>query len=157
VCVSALTVASCVSARAANAGALPPDLSLITKARHGGADYVFALLTGYRVPPKGVEVPPSLHYNPYFPGGGIAMAQKLYDDVVEYDDGTPQTQSQYAKDVTEFLAWLSEPELEERKRMGLKFMTVCTLLLLPALYVKRFKYSVIKSRVIKLVEPKNWK
>jgi len=144
-------------ARAANAGALPPDLSVITKARHGGADYVFALLTGYRTAPKGLEVPGGLYYNPYFPGGGIAMAQKLFDDAVEYDDGTPQTQSQYAKDVSEFLAWLGEPELEDRKRTGFKFLAVMTLLLFPALYVKRFKYSVIKTRVVKFVEPKNWK
>jgi ubiquinol-cytochrome c reductase cytochrome c1 subunit len=147
----------CHSARAANAGALPPDLSVITKARHGGADYVFALLTGYRTAPKGLEVPGGLYYNPYFPGGGIAMAQKLFDDAVEYDDGTPQTQSQYAKDVSEFLAWLGEPELEDRKRTGFKFLAVMTLLLFPALYVKRFKYSTLKTRVVKFVEPKNWK
>lgn len=142
-------------ARSANAGALPPDLSLITKARHSGPDYVFALLTGYREAPEGYEVGEGLHYNPYFPGGGIAMAQALYEDVVEYDDGTPGSPAQYAKDVTEFLAWVAEPETEQRKRMGLKFMLVCGLLLVPALYYKRFKYSVIKNRVVKFVKPKD--
>eukprot|EP00835_Amoeboradix_gromovi_P006109 NODE_662_length_5423_cov_0.101991.p4 type:complete len:202 gc:universal NODE_662_length_5423_cov_0.101991:3172-2567(-) len=76
------------AARAANAGAYPPDLSLIVKARHGGDDYVYSLLTGYSDPPAGVEVREGLHYNPYFPGGAIAMAQNIYDEVVEYDDGT---------------------------------------------------------------------
>jgi len=140
-------------ARAANEGALPPDLSLITKARHAGPDYIFALLTGYRNQPKGVETPEGLYYNPYFPGGGIAMPQKLYEDVVEYDDGSPQTPSQYAKDLVEFLAWVAEPEAEERKRMGAKFLLVCGLVAMPALYMKRFKYSLIKTRQVRFVEP----
>ena len=76
------------AARAANAGAYPPDLSLIVKARHGGDNYVYSLLTGYADPPAGVEVREGLHYNPYFPGGAIAMAQNIYDEVVEFDDGT---------------------------------------------------------------------
>ncbi|KAJ1516472.1 cytochrome c1, partial [Coelomomyces lativittatus] len=79
------------AARAANAGAYPPDLSLIVKARHGGADYLFSLLTGYHDPPPGIEVRPGLNYNPYFPGGAIGMAQSIYDDVVEYDDGMGNT------------------------------------------------------------------
>ena len=75
------------AARAANAGAYPPDLSLIVKARHGGDNYIYSLLTGYSDPPTGVEVREGLHYNPYFPGGAIAMAQNIYDEVVEFDDG----------------------------------------------------------------------
>lgn len=144
-------------ARAANEGALPPDLSLITKARHGGPDYIFALLTGYRNEPAGVETPEGLYYNPYFPGGGIAMPQKLFEDAVEYDDGAPQTPSQYAKDVSEFLAWVAEPEAEERKRMGIKFLVVCALMAVPSLYMKRFKYNPLKSRVVKFIEPKDLK
>lgn len=75
------------AARAANAGALPPDLSLIVKARHDGENYIFSLLTGYSDPPAGIKIKGNLHYNRYFPGGAIAMAQNLYDGVVEYDDG----------------------------------------------------------------------
>jgi len=144
-------------ARNSNAGALPPDLSLIIKARHAGPDYVFALLTGYRNKPEGVTIGDALHYNPYFPGGGIAMAQSLFEDVVEYDDGTKGTPAQYAKDVVEFLAWVAEPEAEQRKRMGLKFMLLMALTAIPAFYYKRFKFSLIKHRVVKFVKPQNFK
>lgn len=113
------------AARAANQGALPPDLSLIVKARHGGPDYLFALLTGYpEDPPEGVVLPPGSNYNPYFPGGAIAMARVLFDDLVEYEDGTPATTSQMAKDVTTFLQWAAEPEHDERKRLGLKAILI---------------------------------
>lgn len=106
------------AARAANQGALPPDLSLIVKGRHGGCNYIFSLLTGYPdEPPAGAKVPEGLHFNPYFPGTGIAMARVLYDGLVEYDDGTPATTSQMAKDVTEFLNWAAEPEMDDRKKV----------------------------------------
>ncbi|EOY26566.1 Cytochrome c1-1, heme protein, mitochondrial isoform 2, partial [Theobroma cacao] len=82
------------AARFANGGAYPPDLSLITKARHNGQNYVFALLTGYHDPPAGVSIREGLHYNPYFPGGAIAMPKMLNDGAVEYEDGTPATEAQ---------------------------------------------------------------
>ena len=91
--------------RAANGGAYPPDLSLMVKSRHYGIDYIVALLTGYVEPPAGKTMLPGLHYNPYFPGGAIAMAKQLTDGQVEYEDGTPATESQMAKDVACFLAW----------------------------------------------------
>ncbi|KAG2594108.1 hypothetical protein PVAP13_5NG620100 [Panicum virgatum] len=103
------------AARYANGGAYPPDLSLITKARHNGQSYVFALLTGYRDPPAGVSIREGLHYNPYFPGGAIAMPKMLMDGAVEYEDGTPATEAQMGKDVVSFLSWAAEPEMEERK------------------------------------------
>ena len=103
------------AARFANGGAYPPDLSLITKARHDGQNYVFSLLLGYREPPAGVSVREGLYYNPYFPGGAIAMPKMLADEGVEYDDGTVATEAQQAKDVTTFLAWAAEPEHDERK------------------------------------------
>ena len=134
------------AARYANGGAYPPDLSLITKARHDGQNYVFALLLGYREPPAGVTVREGLHYNPYFPGGAIAMPKMLVDGGVEYEDGTPATESQMAKDVVTFLAWAAEPEADERKLMGLKFMFVMTLALAQATYYKRWKWAPIKSR-----------
>jgi len=137
------------AARAANNGALPPDLSLIVKARHGGCNYVFSLLTGYpEEPPAGASVQEGLNFTPYFPGTGIAMARVLYDGLVEYEDGTPATASQMAKDVVEFLNWAAEPEMDQRKKMGLKVLTIGTVLFALSVWVKRYKWSPIKSRKI---------
>ncbi|KAI5999507.1 cytochrome c1, component of the mitochondrial respiratory chain [Pisolithus albus] len=136
------------AARASNSGALPPDLSLIIKARHGGADYVFSLLTGYIDPPAGVEIREGMNYNPYFPGGAISMARVLFDGLVEYDDGTPATTSQMAKDVVTFLNWAAEPEHDERKKTGLKAVILFSTLFAISIYVKRFKWGVIKNRRI---------
>lgn len=125
--------------RAANNGALPPDLSLIVKGRHGGCNYIFSLLTGYpEEPPAGAVVPAGLNFNPYFPGTGIAMARVLYDGLVEYEDGTPATTSQMAKDVVEFLNWAAEPEMDERKRMGWKVMAIGSVLFAMSVWVKRY-------------------
>lgn len=125
--------------RAANNGALPPDLSLIVKGRHGGCNYIFSLLTGYpEEPPAGAVVQSGLNFNPYFPGTGIAMARVLYDGLVEYEDGTPATTSQMAKDVVEFLNWAAEPEMDDRKRMGWKVMAIGTTLFVMSVWVKRY-------------------
>ncbi|MFQ5786137.1 MAG: cytochrome c1 [Alphaproteobacteria bacterium] len=120
------------AARAANNGALPPDLSLITKARKGGPDYVYALLTGYGEAPDDVEVAEDMSYNRYFPGHQIAMPQPLDDDAVEYTDGTKATKEQMASDVTQFLMWAAEPNLDARKRIGVK--TLLFLLILTVLF-----------------------
>ncbi len=124
--------ANAKAAAAANNGAVPPDLSLMTKARDGGADDVHALLTGYTDPPDGIDLLDVQSYNLYFPGNVTAMAPPLFEDAVEYGDGTPATVEQMATDVTSFLAWAAEPEMEERKRMGIKvilFLLVLTGLL----------------------------
>jgi len=134
------------AARFANNGALPPDLSLIVKARGTHEDYVFSLLTGYCEPPAGVTVREGLHYNPYFPGGKIAMAQPLSDGQVEYEDGTPNSMSQMAKDVTEFLCWASQPEQDYRRLLGFKVLAFLGIFAVPTLYWKRFKWSVLKHR-----------
>jgi hypothetical protein len=127
------------AARAANNGALPPDLSLMVKARHGGCDYIFALLTGYpEETPAGVNVASGLNFNPYFPGTGIAMARVLYDGLVEYEDETPATASQMAKDVVEFLNWAAEPEMDKRKKMGWKVLGVTSILFIMSVWMKRF-------------------
>ncbi|WP_428410620.1 cytochrome c1 [Hyphococcus sp.] len=130
-------------ARMANNNALPPDLSLMAKARHGGADYIYSLLTGYEDPPSTVEIGAGQYYNPYFHGdmaqamkpeymhdghpvegvtvplgGVLAMAPPLADGIIEYGDDSPQTVEQYAKDVTEFLMWAAEPKMESRKALG---------------------------------------
>ena len=125
------------AARAANNGAYPVDLSVITKARLGGADYVYALLTGYAEPPPGVTMMEGMNYNRYFPGHQIAMAQPLNPDQVEYADGTPATVEQMARDVTTFLAWAAEPELEQRRAMGVKIILFLTVLGGLAYAVKR--------------------
>jgi hypothetical protein len=126
------------AARAANNGALPPDLSLIVKARHGGCNYIFSLLTGYpEEPPAGAVVQEGLNFNPYFPGTGIAMARVLYDDLVEYEDGTQASTSQMAKDVVEFLNWAAEPEMDDRKKMGWKVLAVTSVLFSLSVWVKR--------------------
>ncbi|KAI9715785.1 MAG: cytochrome c1 [Candelaria pacifica] len=137
------------AARAANNGALPPDLSLMVKARHGGCNYIFSLLTGYpEEPPPGAVVPAGLNFNPYFPGTGIAMARVLYDGLVEYEDKTPATTSQMAKDVVEFLNWSAEPEMDERKKMGMKVIIIGTALWGLSVWVKRYKWAPLKTRKI---------
>jgi ubiquinol-cytochrome c reductase cytochrome c1 subunit len=131
-----------VAARAANNNALPPDLSLITKARHGGPAYVASLLTGYRNAQgyrnkEGETLPvesrpgQGLHFNPVFPNLNIAMPPPLRDDQVGYADGTKASADQLAKDVSAFLAWTAEPKLENRKAAGwatLIFLIFATIL-----------------------------
>jgi ubiquinol-cytochrome c reductase cytochrome c1 subunit len=125
-----------VAARSANNNALPPDLSLITKAREGGAEYVHSLLTGYRNPPanlpKDAQPGPNLHYNPYFANLNISMPPPLVaEGQVTYADGTKATVDQMAKDVSAFLVWTAEPKLENRHRTGvavLIFLLIATIL-----------------------------
>ena len=110
------------AARASNNGAFPADLSLIVKAREDGANHLFSILTGYEEAPEDVHLMPGLSYNPYFEGGQIAMPPPLIAGQVEFMDGTPATLEQMARDVTIFLQWAAEPEMEHRKSMGLKVM-----------------------------------
>lgn len=111
------------AARAANGGAYPVDLSLITKARPHGPDYVYALLTGFKEALKDVTLFEGKYYNLYFPGHQISMAPPLTTaGQVTFGDGTTATIEQMAHDVTTFLAWASEPEMEERKRLGVKWI-----------------------------------
>ncbi len=104
----------------ANNGAFPPDMSLLVKARAGGADYIYALLTGYDEPPHGDELLDGQYWNKYMPGHVLAMAPPIADGMVAYEDGSPETLHQYSMDVSHFLAWVSEPHMEARKRTGLK-------------------------------------
>ncbi len=120
------------AARLANNGALPPDLSLIIKAREGGADYVYALLTGFKDPPEGFALGDGMNYNTAFPGNQTAMPPPLFDEAVEYSDGTKASVPQMAADVTQFLAWAAEPTMDARKHLGIKvilFLIVLTILL----------------------------
>ena len=131
------------AARGANGGALPPDLSVITKARHGGADYIYSLLVGYPNPPRGLTVPAGQYYNKYYAGdltsywtgdehdvpkgGFLAMPPPLRAGLVTFDDGTPSTVAQQAKDVGAYLQWVTEPKLIERKQTGLAVVIYLTL------------------------------
>jgi len=125
------------AAAAANGGAAPPDLSVMAKARHDGANYIYSLLSGYRTPPAGLKMTSTQHYNPYMagdltpfwegeghapPGGFIAMPAPLQNGQVTYDDGTEATVDQMSKDVAAFIAWTSEPKMVERKQAGLGVM-----------------------------------
>ena len=157
-------------ARLANNGALPPDMSLLVKARPHGADYMYSLLTGYEEAPASVTIAPGQYYNPYYPGdmsqnlkpeyldeeghpahdveipeGGVfAMKAPLSDGLVDYaDPDTPETVEQYAKDVTEFLMWAAEPKLEQRKRLGV--VSVAYLLILSGILY--WSYREIWSKV----------
>jgi ubiquinol-cytochrome c reductase cytochrome c1 subunit len=117
------------AARASNGGALPPDLSLITKAREHGPDYVYSILTGFSDAPADVKMAPGKYYNAYFPGRQISMPPPLADNRVTYEDGTRATVDQMAKDVVVFLQWAAEPEMENRKETGIKviaFLLVMT-------------------------------
>lgn len=116
------------AAAAAN-GAVPPDLSVMTKARKGGPDYVYSLLVGYKdEAPEGITVPDGLNYNDYFPGHAIAMASPLFGETVEFPDGSSADLEEEARLITTFLAWAAEPELEERKALGLKVLLYLVIL-----------------------------
>lgn len=116
------------AARAANGGALPPDLSLIIKAREGGPDYVYSILTGFtQSPPHGFKVQDGKFYNPYFAGRNISMPPPLQDGAVVFSDGTPSTLDNEARSVVTFLSWASEPQLEARHRIGLQVLSFLVL------------------------------
>ena len=118
-------------AMASNGGAYPPDMSVLVKARSGGADYVYSLLLGYEEPPSGVTLDDGVFYNKYMYGNNIKMPNPLMDGQVEYNDGTEATEQQMAKDVVTFLAWSAEPHLEARHKIGFKaiiYLIVITIL-----------------------------
>lgn len=126
------------AAKAANNGANPPDLSLQVKAHPAGPNYIHALLTGYADAPDGVDVPAGSNYNPYFSGGFIAMPPPLFEDGVEYSDGTAATVEQMATDVVNFMQWAAEPEMEQRKTTGFKVL-IFLIILSALLYAAKRK------------------
>jgi ubiquinol-cytochrome c reductase cytochrome c1 subunit len=125
------------AARIANKGMYPPDLSLITKARKHGVDYLYELLVGYTDPPPNEKPVPGMYYNPYAPGQHTGMKAPLIDNLVEYDDGTEATVEQMAKDVTQFLAWASDPHMNERKNLGWRVVVFLVLLTIMFIALKR--------------------
>lgn len=114
--------ANAEQARFSNSGALPPDMSLLVKARAGGEDYIYAILTGYGTPPEDVTLPDGMHWNNYFAGHQIAMAQPLSDGQITYSSGRSASVETAARDVVQFLAWAAEPHMEYRKTIGLKVL-----------------------------------
>ena len=117
------------AAAAANGGAYPPDMSVLAKARKGGADYIYSLLMGYEEAPAGYELDDGVYYNKYMAGNKIKMAEPIYEDAVQYSDGTKATKEQLTKDVTAFLVWAGDPHLESRHKMGFKVFFYLIILL----------------------------
>jgi ubiquinol-cytochrome c reductase cytochrome c1 subunit len=125
------------AARAAMNGALPPDQSLLVNARPDGANYIYALLTGYADPPEGFKMQNGMNYNKYFPGHQIAMPQPLQPDQIQYTDGTKATLDQEAHDVVTFLAWASNPDMVQRKQVGVRIVLFLALMTGVTYAVKR--------------------
>ena len=123
---------------AANGGAYPPDMSVLAKARKGGADYIYSLLLGYEEPPAGFEIEEGVYYNKYMSGNKIKMTTPLSDGLVEYSDGTQSTTAQMAKDITTFLVWTAEPHLESQHRIGFKVI-IYLIILLTLVYMSKQK------------------
>jgi|TARA_B100001057_G_C22532968_1_gene826481 ubiquinol-cytochrome c reductase cytochrome c1 subunit len=113
---------------AANGGAYPPDMSVLVKARPGGANYIYSVLMGYEEAPAGFNLEEGVYYNKYMSGNKIKMSAPLSDEIVEYTDGTVASVEQMSKDVTTFLAWAAEPELEARHKTGVKVLIYLILL-----------------------------
>ena len=134
---------------AANGGAYPPDMSVLAKARKGGADYIYSLLLGYEEAPAGFELDDGVYYNKYMPGNKIKMSAPLSDGLIEYTDGTQATTTLMAKDVTTFLVWASEPHLESQHRMGFKAI-IYLIILFTLVYMSKQK---VWSRFTSKKEP----
>ena len=134
------------AATAANGGAYPPDMSVLVKARKGGADYIYSLLLGYEEAPAGYELDDGVYYNKYIPGNIIMMSKPLSEGAVEYSDGTQATEAQMAKDVVTFLTWAAEPNLEARHKMGFKVFIFLIILLTLVYFSKQKVWSRLDSK-----------
>ena len=135
------------AAQAANGGAYPPDMSVLVKARGGGANYIYSLLQGYEDPPPGVTLDEGVHYNKYMYGNKIKMANQLSDGLLEYADGTEATVEQMSKDVTTFLTWTAEPHLEARHQMGFKAIVYLIILTILVYFSMKRIWSRIETEV----------
>ena len=134
------------AATAANGGAYPPDMSVLVKARKGGADYIYSLLLGYEEVPAGYELDDGVYNNKYIPGNKIMMSKPLSEGAVEYSDGTQATEAQMAKDVVTFLTWAAEPNLEARHKMGFKVFIFLIILLTLVYFSKQKVWSRLDSK-----------
>ena len=134
-------------ATASNGGAYPPDMSVLVKARSGGANYIYSVLLGYEDPPSGVTLDDGVYYNKYMYGNNIKMPKVLEDDLVVYNDGTVASEEQMAKDVVTFLAWAAEPHLEARHRIGFKAIIYLIILSFLAYFSMKRLWSRIESKI----------
>ena len=135
------------AAQAANGGAYPPDMSVLAKARSGGADYLYSLLLGYEAPPSGTTLDEGVYYNKYMYGNNIRMAKPLDDGLVEYSDGTTASEEQMAKDVVTFLMWAAEPHLESRHKMGFKAIVYLIILTILVYFSMKKIWSRVETEV----------
>ena len=135
------------AAQAANGGAYPPDMSVLVKARKGGADYIYSVLLGYEDPPADIKLDEGVYYNKYMYGNKIKMASPLSDGIVEYSDGTKATQKQMAKDVVTFLMWSAEPHLESRHRVGFKVIIYLLVLTILVYFSMKRIWSRIETKI----------
>ena len=135
------------AATAANGGAYPPDMSVLVKARKGGANYIYSVLVGYEDPPPGVTLDDGVYYNKYMYGNKIKMAAPLSEDIVEYADGTKATTEQMSKDVVTFLMWTAEPHLEQRHKTGFRVLVYLIILTLLVYFSMKKIWSRVESKV----------
>ena len=134
------------AAAAANGGAYPPDMSVLAKARKGGADYIYSLLMGYEEAPAGYELDDGVYYNKYMSGNKIKMAEPISDGIVEYADATETTKAQISRDVTTFLVWAADPHLESRHKIGFKVFFYLIILLILVYLSKQKVWSRFGSK-----------
>ena len=132
---------------AANGGAYPPDMSVLVKARSGGANYIYSVLMGYDEPPAGMELDDGVYYNKYMYGNKIKMSSPLDEDIVEYSDGTKATVDQMARDVTTFLQWTAEPHLETRHKLGFRVIIYLSVLTILVYFSMKKIWSRIETKV----------
>ena len=135
------------AAQAANGGAYPPDMSVLVKARGGGANYIYSLLQGYEDPPLGITLDEGVHYNKYMYGNKIKISNPLSEGLVEYSDGTNASVEQMSKDVTTFLMWTAEPHLEARHQMGFKAIVYLIILTILVYFSMKRIWSRIETEV----------
>ena len=135
------------AAKAANGGAYPPDMSVLAKARKGGADYIYSLLLGYEDPPANIKLDDGVYYNKFMYGNKIKMPVPLSDGLVEYTDGTEATEQQMAKDVTVFLMWSAEPHLETRHKTGFRVIVYLIILSILVFLTMKKIWSRVETKV----------
>ena len=143
----AMPYANVEEAKLSNGGAYPPDMSVLVKARAGGADYIYSVLLGYEDPPEGMILDDGVYYNKYMYGNKIKMPPQLYDDLVTYIDGTPVTPEQMAKDVTTFMMWAAEPHLEARHKTGFRVIVYLIILSILVYFSMKKIWSRVETKV----------
>ncbi len=134
-------------AKSANGGAYPPDMSVLVKARKDGANYIYSLLLGYEDPPVDIKLDDGVYYNKYMYGNNIKMSAPLFDELVEYSDGTKATTEQMAKDVVSFLMWAAEPHLEQRHKIGFRVIIYLIIISILVYFSMKKIWSRIESEV----------